>query len=427
MNNHEIIEKIYELIEKYYSDQKSVFVPGKTKIPIAAPAFGSEEVKEALHSLLTNWVTMGSKVKEFEKKFAKYIGVKHAIMVNSGSSANFLTFAILTNQKLKSRLKSDDEVLTPALTWATTVYPLIQNGLKPVFLDVNLESFNIDVEKIEESITEKTKAIFPVHLLGNPANMREIKKIAEKNDLLLVEDSCEAHGAEWEGQKVGSFGDLSTFSFFVSHHITTMEGGMILTNNDEFFEIGKSLRTFGWIRDLEDRTKISSKFSNIDPRYLFYNIGFNFRPTELQGGFGIHQIEKLEKFIEIRRSNAEYWNKTLSQFSDYLKLPTEISGNRHVYYSYPILVTTDAPFTCKQLMDFLESQKIEVRPIMSGNMVEQPSAELYSFRIAGNLKNSNLIMKNAFFIGTHQKIGKEEREFITNSISGFITEKKWIS
>ena len=423
MEKDEILKEIHELVRQYFSDNKKDFVPDKTTIPIAAPPYSFEEVNEVIDSLLSTWVTMGKKVKKFEEEFAKYIGVKHAIMVNSGSSANLLALSILTNPSLENRLNQGDEVITPALTWVTTVYPIVNNGLIPVFVDVDLKSFNIDVNQIERAITPRTKAIMPVHLLGNPANMKKIMEIAKKNDLLVIEDACEAHGAEFNGEKVGSFGDMSTFSFFLSHHITTIEGGMLLTNNEEYYELAKALRAFGWIRELKEKSKLSNQNPDIDSRFLFVNMGFNIRPTDLQGAFGIHQIKKLEHFIEIRRENATYWKNSLSKFSKYFQLPEEEPDTRDVFFGYPIFIKEDAPFSSKEFAKYLESKKIETRPIMAGNIVKQPSSSLYDYRISGELNNSSKIMQNAVFIPNHQEIGVKQREFIADSIIQFVQTK----
>jgi len=425
MELEHLLERIKDLVDNYYAQKFEKFIPGKTKIPIAVPSYGKEEVNEAIDSLIGGWVTMGTKVKKFEELFAEYIGVKHAIMVNSGSSANLLALSILTNPILDLGIKPGDEVITPALTWPTTVYPIINNGLNPVFVDVDKETFDIDSTKIEHAITDKTKIIFPVHLLGNPANMDKIKEIATKHNLLVIEDCCEAHGAEWHSKKVGSFGDLSTFSFFISHHITTIEGGMILTNNDQFYEIGKALRAFGWTRDLQTKSSLQKEYPQIDSRFLFVNLGFNIRPTEIQGGFGIHQISKLEKFIAIRRKNAEYWNKYLENYSEYLETLVELPNTRHAFFCFPIIVKDNAPFSSSRLKKYLKSKNIEVRPVMAGNIVEQPVSKLFVHRVSGDLKNSSLIMNNVFLIPNHQAINEEQRKFIAQCIGDFIDNKKW--
>lgn len=417
----EIRRKIRELIREFFSygrDRK--FVLGKTTIPLMVPSYGWEEVCEALDSVLDTQVTMGEKVKRFESMFAEYIGVRFATMVNSGSSANLLALSVLTNPIFKDRLRLGDEIITPAVTWATTVYPIINCGAVPVLVDVDLETFNVNAEEIKKAITNKTRAIVPVHLLGNPCNIDKIMEIAREHNLYVIEDACEAHGAEFKGRKVGSFGDLATFSFFFSHHISTIEGGMVLTNNEELAELTRALRVFGWIRELKDKDKITSEYENIDPRYLFVNIGYNFRPTEMQGAFGIHQLGKLEKFIEIRRRNAEFWTENLKEFKDYLLLHSEMEGTRHVWFGYPMTIRPDAPFTRKELVAFLEGKGVETRPIMVGNIDEQPVMRLFNHRKLGDLPNSRLIMRNSFFFGNHHGVGEEERKAIVTYMREFM-------
>ena len=423
LDKESVMKQISALVKDYFPTSKN-FVPGKTKISLAPePPYDSEEIIEAIDSLISTNVTMGKKVQEFEKEFANYIGVKHAVMVNSGSSANLLSLSILTNPQLKERFKPGDEIITPALSWVTTVYPIVNNGLKPVLVDVDPGTFNINPNNIEEAITEKTKGIFPIHVIGNPAEMDKIKNIAEKHKLVLIEDCCEAHGAECNQKKVGSFGDMSTFSFYLSHHMTTIEGGMLLTNNEEYYELGKALRAFGWIRDLKNKSELASRFSNIDSRFLFVNLGFNIRPTELQGSFGICQLKKLDDFIRIRRHNLDFWNKILAKYSEYIQIPQEKPNCSSVSFGYSILVKDNAPFTLKQLMDFLESKKIETRTIMSGNIVNQPVSKYIDCRISGSLTNSDKIMKNALWFANHHRIGTPEREYIAKSISEFIDNK----
>ncbi len=410
------------MVKEYFEHEKiEKFYPGKTKIPLAVPPYGWEEVSEALDSLLTMKTTMGQKVKKFEEKFAKYIGVKHAIMVNSGSSANLLALSILSNEAISTtKIKSGDEIITPALTWATTVYPITNIGVKPVFVDVDLYTHNIIPEKIENAITKKTRAIMPVHLLGYPCDMKKIMKIAKENDLYVIEDACEAHGTEYFGNKVGSFGDLASFSFFASHHITTMEGGMLVTNNTEFYELGKSLRAFGWIRDNKNKNKHIAENPNIDPRFLFVNSGYNIRPTEIQGAFGIHQIKKLEKFIKIRISIADYWNKKLKPYSKYFILPLESKQIRNTYMAYPITIKQNSFFTKNQLVQYLEKNKIETRPVMAGNITQQPVMKYLDHKKIGTLKNSQYITDNSFLIGIHQNINKQMKEFVIKKIIEFV-------
>ena len=418
-----IEKKIQDEIRNFFST-KSQHEQSKTtkfQIPLAVPSYDHEEVIDALDSMLSTWVTMGEKVKSFEEQFSKYIGCKNGIMVNSGSSANLLALSILSNPATENSIKRDSQIITPAITWATTVSPIINVGCTPMFVDVDLDTLCVNTEEIKDAINSKTACLLPVHLMGNPCNMQEISKISKEHDLYLVEDACEAPGATFDDKKVGSFGDLGTFSFFMSHHISTIEGGMIVTNNEELAEMGKTLRTFGWTRDLKNKNKINSEYPEIDPRFLFVNTGYNFRPTEIQGAFGRNQLPKLESLIKIRRENALFWNDELSKYSEYLILPKRNLEN-HVYFGYAITIKKNSPFSREKLTKFLESKGIETRPIMSGNYIEQPAAKLINYQKHGELNNAKLIMRNSFFIGNHHKVTQKERELVVNSFNDFFKQ-----
>ena len=416
-----------KIIKNHFLDlekNQRKFVPGKSRIPLAFPPYGANEVYEALDSMMKLKTTMGDKVRKFESEFARYIGTKHSIMVNSGSSANLRALSIQTNPLLRNkRIKTGDEVITPAVTWPTTVYPISNVGAIPKFVDVNLDDFSINVNEIEDAITKKTKAVMLVHLLGNPCDMRRIKKIVKQHNLWLIEDACEAHGAKYHQKHVGSFGDLSTFSFFASHHITTMEGGMVLTSNKTLYELGKSLRTFGWVRDLDSRKTLWKKYQKIDPRFLFVNMGYNFRPTELQGAFGIHQIKKLDNLIKIRIKNAIFWNNKLSSCDEFLILPKLKPHYKKSFLFYPLTVIKNNYFSKQELVNHLEKAGIETRPVMAGNILEQPVSKMFKFRKNSKLKNAQYIMKHSFLIGNHHRIKEPQREFIANTIINFINKK----
>jgi CDP-6-deoxy-D-xylo-4-hexulose-3-dehydrase len=424
MEKEKILEEIKKLVKDYFSAEKEQFIPGQSKIPLQVSPYGWEESNEAIESILTTWVTMGKKVKAFEELFANYLGIKYASMVNSGSSANLLALSILTNPLFKNKLNPGDEVITPATTWITTIYPIANVNLIPMLVDIDIETLNINTDAIEKAINEKTRAIMPVHLLGNPCDIKRIMEIAEEHDLYVIEDTCEAHGAEIGGRKAGTFGDMATFSFFFSHHITTIEGGMLVTNNEDINEMAKSMRVFGWVRDLKNADEIANKYSHLDRRFLFSNIGYNFRPTEIQGAFGMHQIKKLDDYIKIRQENAKFWNKTLSQYPDFFILHEERPGTKHVWFGFPITIRKEAPFTRNELTTFLESKKIETRPIEVPNAPEQPGMKLINYRVSGSLDNSDYVLKNSFFIGNHQAIGKEGREFVVNCINDFIQKRR---
>ena len=422
--SQDILDEINSLIKKYFDDQKEEeFIPGKTKIPLAVPQFGSDEVIESVESLISTWVTMGKKVKTFESQFRDYVGQKEALMVNSGSSANLLALSALSSPNFGNRIKPGDEIICPAVTWSTSVYPILNVGAKPVLVDVDLNTLNVSPETIENAITPRTKAIMAVHLMGNPCQTDKIKQIADKREINLIEDCCEAHGAKIGNKSVGSFGICSTFSFFLSHHITTVEGGMVLTNNDTIFDIATAQRAHGWIREMRNADKIAKEFPDVDKRFLFYETGFNLRPTEIQGAFGIHQMKKLDGFVKIRRNIAKEWNESLNEFKDYLILPEEKDGTTHSYFAYPITIKENAPFSRKEITEFLESKLIETRPIAGGNLTEQPSAKLYDHKVDGDLGCSKIIMKNSFFIGIHTGIKKQQQEFVKDTFNEFISER----
>lgn len=413
-------DQLRHLLKQYSSIRNAG--DSRPAVPLAVPSYSLDEIAEAVDSLLAGQVTMGEKVMRFERLFSEYLGVKHSVMVNSGSSANLIALSILTNPTVPNRIKPGDEVIVPAVAWSTTIFPVAQVGARPVLVDVRLDDYNIDVAEVERAITPRTRAIVPVHLLGNPCQMDAINELASSNRLFVMEDACEAHGAEYLGRKAGSFGDIGTFSFYLSHHITTIEGGMVVTNNDQFAELARTLRAHGWIRELNSRSKIASQYPTIDSRFLFVNLGFNVRPTEIQGAFGIHQMGKLENFIAKRRTNADFWSERLANYSHILRLPPqeEPAGTRRVWFGYPVSVREGAGFNRKQLTDFLEKSGIETRPVMAGNLEEQPAMRLIEHRTLGDLPNAKEIMRRAFFWGNHAAVGEEERVYVADTIRGFL-------
>ena len=399
-----MLDEIERLIHKHMRHGDTPFEYGKTRLPLSVPGYGAPEVVEALKSLLSTYVTMGEKVKQFEKMFAEYVGVEHGVMVNSGSSANLLALSAMMQA---GYIRPGDEIITPAVTWATTVYPISQVGCIPVLVDVG-QDYNIDPDAVERAITPRTKAILPVHLMGNPCGMDSIMDIAYHG--FVIEDACEAHGAELNGRKVGTMGDIGFFSFFFSHHISTIEGGMVVADHSEIADICRSMRAFGWTREMENREEAIAPYPDFDPRFLFLQPGFNLRPTEIQGAFGIHQLPRLEDVIAARRDNAAYLNKHLAEFDD-LILPEEREGTRHVWFGYPITIKEDAPFTREELMNFLESKGLETRPIGTGNMANQPVMKFINHRVE-DLPMAEMIDKQSFFFGCHEKLSEDQREGI---------------
>ncbi len=429
MDNNNIKDKIKSLVNDYFDAKgDNEFVPGKSKVSLMEPSYDSKEVNQVIDSLLTTRITLNdsssNKINQFEKSWSEYIGVKNGIMVNSGSSANLLALFALANPTIERCIKPGDEVITPAVTWHTTISPIISVGAVPVLIDVNLEDCTIDISKIEKEITNKTKAIMPVHLLGNASNMNAILALAEKYNLYVIEDTCEAHGSEFDGRKCGGLGDIGTFSFFFSHHITTMEGGMVMSNNDQISELCRIMRSQGVIRntkskiELEAEYRKSEEYKDLDPNYLFANIGFNLRPTELNGGFGLEQIQKIEMILKQRRDNGEFWTEKLSKYGDFFYFPTTLTKSSS-WFCFPLILKPNVPFTRNQFSEFLIDKKIENRPIMAGNVKRQPALKYFNYR-SSDLKNSDLIHNNGIFWGNHQGIDLDQCQYVADCVDEFM-------
>lgn len=415
-DHNQALEEIRPIVEEHFEEKGEEFVPGESPIRLSEPTFGSEEVTESIDSLLSTWVTMGDKVERFEEMWADYVETKYSVMVNSGSSANLLALKALEG----SRIPKGSEVILPAVAWSTSVFPILDIGAKPVFVDVDRETYTIDTEAIKEAITEDTSAILPVHLLGNPAEIDVIMELADDHDLAVIEDSCEAHGAEYRGQKVGSFGDLSTFSFFFSHHISTIEGGTVMINSPELLDDVRMRRAHGWVRETENKERYTDENPDIDDRFLFAKHGYNLRPTDIQGGFGIHQVKKLDSFINSRRENAEYLTNRLEEFSDIFHLLEERDHTRGSWFAYPLLLRPDAPFSREKLQNHLEAHKIETRPILAGDLTKQPVIDDIPHRISGSLSSSGYIHEQGLFIGNHHGLTHEMLDYISEVIQKLV-------
>lgn len=428
----DILAQIQTLVQDYFeSAPKKSFVPGESTVPLIIPSYSFQEVNQAVESLLTTRITLnqsdGNKVQQFEEAWSEYIGTSHGIMVNSGSSANLLALHVLANPATPNRIKPGDEVITPAVTWHTTVSPIIGIGAVPVLVDVRLDDCTIDVDAIEAEITPKTRAIMPVHLLGNPCQMDRIMDIAERHNLYVLEDTCEAHGSAFDGQRCGRMGHLGTFSFFFSHHITTMEGGMVVTSNDDFAELGCIMRSQGVIRNTKRRVELEAhyksipEYKDIDERYLFANMGFNLRPTELNGGFGIEQVGKIDGFLEQRGKNDAYWRNRLSKYDDLFYMPGNPAQGR-AWFCFPIILKPGVSFTREDLVAHLTQCHIETRPIMSGNVAAQPAMKHFEHRTT-SLDHAKLIHQNGFFWGNHQGIDEEQCAYVADCIDEFIAKQ----
>lgn len=356
---------------------------------------------------------MGKKVIEFEKKFARWTGFKYSMMVNSGSSANLLLIeSLLRGTRKYNYLKPGDEVIVPALSWPTTVWPIVQLGLKPVFVDSNIEDLSIDFNKAKKAITKKTKAVFLIHVLGNSANMNLAKQFCKKYNLELIEDCCESLGAFYKKKHVGNFGIGGTFSFYFAHHICSIEGGAICTNDKNLYEDLKSFRAHGWIRNRSDKKKYISKFNKLDENFLFVTTGYNVRPTEINAAIGIQQLSKLENNLRKRDIVVKKILKIIEQFEDLEIIGKEkISKNlshknirSHSWMNLPILYKKKSPSNFKKILKIFKKNKIETRSIIAGNIIRHPVMKNLDFRIGCDLKVSEHIFKYGFMIGCHPNI-----------------------
>ncbi|ELZ39417.1 DegT/DnrJ/EryC1/StrS family aminotransferase [Halorubrum tebenquichense] len=417
MDVDEILTEIEPKVEQHFEEEET-FIPGESKIRLSRPTYGTAEVMESLESLLSTWVTMGDKVQQFESGWSEYTGSDHGVMVNSGSSANLLALKALEG----TAIEPGDEVIVPAVSWSTSVFPILDVGATPVLVDVDSSTYTIDIDAAEEAITEDTAAILPVHLLGNPCDMDALVELCERHDLALIEDCCEAHGARYDGDHVGSFGDMGTFSFFFSHHISTIEGGMIVTDSDDYLEKLRMSRAHGWVREVDDNSEFVESNPEIDERFLFASTGYNLRPTEIQGGFGIHQLDRIDGFLEKRKSNAEYLNEKLLKYSEIFSLLEEHPKGECSWFAYPLLLREDAPISRDELQSHLKEHNIETRPILAGNMARQPVFDSIPHRVEGDLEHSEHIHENGLFVGNHHRMTEEKLEYIWETIDKLIEE-----
>ncbi len=394
------------------------------KVPLNAVSFDEQELEEAIRVLRSGFVTMGSKCLDFEEKFANYLGVRNAVFVNSGSSANLLAFFALANPQLpilqgRKRLLPGSEVIVPALTWATTVWPIVQAGGIPVLVDCDKDTLQMNIQAVEAAINAKTVAICPVHILGNAVNMDPILSLAEKYGLWVVEDTCESLGTRYRDRYVGTLGDIGTFSFFFSHHITTIEGGMIVTNQDEIAELFRCLRAHGWTRHLKNKHQIENRYPDIDPRFLFVNTGFNLRPTEINAAFGLFQLKKLESFNKRRIEIAEEWLRSLSPLVEKkLIVPMKTSeGVYNTWFGFPVVCKTK--LIRNQLCTHLEKNGIETRPVIAGNLARQPAFQHIEHRVCGSLDAADEIMDRGLYWGSHPLMDKESVKYVSEKVLGF--------
>ncbi|HDZ61684.1 MAG TPA: DegT/DnrJ/EryC1/StrS family aminotransferase [Nitrospirae bacterium] len=420
----QILAQIEELVRKYYDKLSEGQTDEIDKIFLSEPAFDSREAIGAIRTILGGWISQGPNVKKFEAAFSGYTGRDIGIAVNSGSSANLLAIQAI---KEVYDLKDGDEVIVPAATFSTVVMPILQGGLTPVYVDVDRNSLNIDPSQVENAISDRTRVLMPVHTLAYPAEMPKLMEIAERNNLIVFEDCCEAHGSSIDGKRVGSFGDIASFSFFVAHNMTTGEGGMIVTNNKKLEEACRSLREFGRINQkdvIKDRYYTDDVLKDFDRRYVFDRIGYNLRMTDITAAFGIEQLAKLDEMNEQRRSNASFLSeKLMMEAGAFLDVPVEQAGYRHTYYTFPITLRENVPFSRREFAEYLEVNKIETRPLFAGCLPDQPAFRGVPGRVVGDLPNSRYLRDNLLFFGIHPGLKEKHLKYISDVILKYIKDK----
>lgn len=414
----DLLDQLGALIEEYFSLEPDR--GDDLSCPLSVPLYGAEEVRAALEVLLSQSVTAGGRVREFERAFADFIGSEHAVMVNSGSSANLLAIAALMAQSVPNGLRPGDEVIVPAVTWPTTVTPILQNGCVPIFVDVDRHTLNLRPEDLEQACSPRTRAIFVVHLLGNPVDMDPVMRFARERGLWVLEDTCESLGTQIHGRHAGAIGDVGTFSFYFSHHITTVEGGMLVTNDGQLADLARSMRAHGWTRDMSNREEIESASPWIDPRFLFVQLGYNVRPMEVQAAFGLVQLRRLEQFNEARRHNARTLITALQDIEE-IEFVAEQEDGRSTWFGFPVILR-DAQ-TRQALTHHLEQRGIETRPIVAGNLTVQPAFRDSPHRTVGSLANATMIGQRGLFIGNHPDLDERRLAHIVESFRSFFADR----
>jgi CDP-4-dehydro-6-deoxyglucose reductase, E1 len=427
-NREEILKEVKNFLVK--NKQIERFIPGQTYIPASGKLIDEQEVLNMIDAAMDGWLTTGRFNALFEKKLATFLDVKHLITVNSGSSANLVAFNTLTSPKLgDKRITKGDEFITVAAGFPTTVNPAIQYGAVPVFVDVNPKTHNIDETLIEAAISDKTKAIILAHTLGNPFNLEIIRSICDKYNLWLIEDTCDALGAEYNGKKVGAFGDIGTLSFYPAHHITMGEGGAVFTNNDQLKVIAESFRDWG--RDCycppgKDNTcgcRFSQQCGNLpfgyDHKYVYSHLGYNLKITDMQAACGLAQLEKLESFILKRRENFNLLKERLSSLNEYLSFAEPTKNSTPSWFGFPITIRPETGVSRVDLTQYLEQAKIGTRLLFAGNLIKQPYFNEIKYKVVGSLNNTELTMTNTFWIGVQPTINPEKIEYIAEKLEEF--------
>lgn len=422
------------LVSEYFKENhvSPPFVAGESYLPASGKKFDEREGMSLVNAALDFWLTEGKEAYEFQRMFAKYLGVRHAILCNSGSSANLLAVSALTSHLLQSKqLKRGDEVVTLAAGFPTTINPIIQNGLIPVFIDINIPAYNYNPVLLEEAMSEKTRAIIFAHTLGNPFNVEYVEQLrARWDNVFLIEDSCDALGAEFDGKKVGSFGDLATFSFYPAHQMTTGEGGMVVTSSPMMRKIVDSFCGWGkdcWCIPGKDNTcgkrfdwQLGDLPQGYDHKYIYSHIGYNLKATDLQAAIGKEQIKKIPSFVEKRRENWAYLYNGLEDLSEYFILPEATYRSNPSWFGFVLTIRNPEQINCSDLTRWLEERKIGSRKMFAGNILKQPAYQNIEHRVIGILNKTDYVMENTFWVGVHPSLDKPQLDYMIEQLHSYI-------
>jgi CDP-4-dehydro-6-deoxyglucose reductase, E1 len=422
-------QEILQLVDAHYAEAwpQKPFRPGIDPVPVSGKVFDADDVRHLVDASLDFWLTTGRYAQQFESEFAKACGVRSALLVNSGSSANLVALTALTSPSLgDERLKPGDEVITVATGFPTTINPILQNGCVPVFIDIELPTYNVDVTRLEAALSDRTKAVMIAHTLGNPFDLKAVSEFCSRHDLWLVEDCCDAVGATYAGRPVGTFGDLATTSFYPAHHITMGEGGAVLTDSPRLKKLAESFRDWGrdcWCDPGCDNTcgkrfdyQLGELPHGYDHKYTYSHIGYNLKVTDMQAAVGVSQLAKLPRFVEARRSNFAYLRQGLEPFAGSLLLPEPTPGSDPSWFGFPITVRRESAVGRAQLVQALESRKIGTRLLFGGNLLRQPAYQGVPHRVVGSLENADRVMNHTFWIGVYPGLTPAMMDFVIDTV-----------
>ena len=434
--SNDLRKQILDLVARYHAEAHAPrkFVPGESVIPVSGKVFNEEDMMSLVDSSLDFWLTTGRFADQFQREFAAFLGVRHAMLCNSGSSANLLAVSALTSPLLGDRrLKPGDEVITVAAGFPTTVNPIIQNGCIPVFIDVDLATHNVDASKLESALSEKTRAVIFAHTLGNPFNLGAVVEFCRRHKLWLVEDNCDALGSTYGGQLTSTFGDVATFSFYPAHHITMGEGGCVVTRSSRIRRAVETFRDWGrdcWCDPGKDNTckkrfdwQLGELPPHYDHKYIYSHIGYNLKLTDMQAAVGVSQLRKLPGFIEARKRNWQRLHDGLKSLDEWFILPAPTPGSDPSWFGFLLTIRPGAPFARNELIRVLDEKKIATRLMFAGNLLRQPAYIGIQHRVVGDLANTDVIMKNSFWVGVYPGLTDEMIDYVLDMVARFVKDK----